>query len=44
VLCPDLVVADWAYPPEQIRTSEPARLVSSIFARYGIIEWVWDGD
>jgi len=28
VLCPDLVVADWAYPPDHVKASEPERLVS----------------
>jgi len=36
VLCPDLVVADYAYPPEHLETSEPERLdkeIRAIFLR-----------
>uniref|UniRef100_H2Y620 Myotubularin-related protein 13 n=1 Tax=Ciona savignyi TaxID=51511 RepID=H2Y620_CIOSA len=36
VLCPDLVVADYAYPPEQVKSSEPERLdkeIRAIFLR-----------
>lgn len=34
VLCPDLVIADYAYPPDVVTVSDPGKLVSRPFSDF----------